>query len=275
MISPADSTLNAPAGVVVDRAGNIIIADTNNHRVVMISSFKNAVTTNGASFKAEPVAAESIASIFGNNLAIGSQVATTLPLPFELSGTTVKVRDSAGVERLAPLFYAGAGQVNYQIPAGTAVGFATIFVTNSNGEISTGAVNVTTTQPGIFSATSDGAGAAAATLLFIKNGVRTTGVVAPCTAQGCNAIPIDLNAYDESYLEMYGTGIRANSGLGNVAATIGGVNVPLLYAGAHCCFVGVDQINLQLPKSLTGKGLIDVVLTVDGKVANAVKINVK
>jgi uncharacterized protein (TIGR03437 family) len=276
VIAPADATLNAPAGVVVDRAGNIIIADTNNHRVVMISTFKNIASVNGASFQAAlPVATESIASAFGNNLAIGSQAATTLPLPTELSGTTVKVRDSAGVERLAPLFYAGAGQVNYQIPAGTAAGFATIIITNSNGEISTGAVNVVATQPGIFSATSDGAGAAAATLLFIKNGVRTGGVVAPCTAQGCTAIPVDVNAYDETYLEMYGTGIRANSGLGNVTVTIGGTTVPVLYAGAHCCFVGVDQINLSLPKSLAGKGLVDVVLTVDGKVGNAVKINVK
>ncbi len=276
VIAPMDATLNAPAGVVVDRAGNIIIADTNNHRVVMISAFKNVASVNGASFSAAlPVAAESIASAFGNNLAIGSQAATSLPLPTELSGTTVKVRDSAGVERLAPLFYAGAGQVNYQIPAGTAAGFATIIVTNSNGEISTGAVNVVTTQPGIFSATSDGAGAAAATLLFIKNGIRTGGVVAPCTAQGCTAIPIDVNAYDETFLELYGTGIRANSGVGNVTVTIGDVTVPVLYAGAHCCFVGVDQINLSLPKSLVGKGLVDVVLTVDGKITNAVKINLK
>ena len=276
LIAPADANFNAPAGVVVDRAGNIIIADTNNHRVVMISAFKNVASVNGASFTATlPVAAESIASAFGSNLAIGSQAATTLPLPTELIGTTVKVRDSAGVERLAPLFYAGAGQVNYQIPAGTAAGFATIIVTNSNGEISTGAVNVATTQPGIFSATSDGAGAAAATLLFIKNNVRTGGAVAQCTAQGCTAIPIDVNAYDDTYLELYGTGIRANGGLPNVKATIGGTSVPVLYAGAHCCFVGVDQINLQLPKSLAGKGLVDVVLTVDGKVGNAVKINVK
>jgi uncharacterized protein (TIGR03437 family) len=275
IIAPSEAGFNAPAGVVVDRAGNIIVADTNNHRVVVIAAFKNAVSVNGASFQATPVAAESIASVFGNNLTIGTQIATTLPLPTELSGTTVKVRDSLGNERLAPLFYAGAGQVNYQIPAGTAAGFATIIITNSNGEISTGAVNVTTIQPGVFSATSDGAGAAAATLLFIKNGVRTGGIVAPCTAQGCNAVPIDLNAYDETYVEMYGTGIRANSGLSNVTATIGGVNVPLLYAGAHCCFVGVDQLNLLLPKSLVGKGLVDVVLTVDGKVANAVKINVK
>ncbi len=134
---------------------------------------------------------------------------------------------------------------------------------------------MTNLQPGIFSATSDGAGAAAATLLFIKNGVRTGGVVAPCTAQGCTAIPLDVTAYDETFLELYGTGIRANSGLSNVTATIGGATVPVLYAGAHCCFVGVDQINLSLPKSLAGKGLVDVVLTVDGKVGNAVKINVK
>ncbi len=36
-----------------------------------------------------------------------------------------------------------------------------------------------------------------------------------------------------------------------------------------------DQINPRLPRSLARRGDVDVVLTVDGKTANTVKINVK
>ncbi len=271
-----NATLNAPAGVAVDALGNMFIADTNNHRVVVVAAYKATASVNAANYLPnQPVAVESVVAAFGANLATRDQAAAQLPLPTEMAGTSVKVRDSKGVERLAPLFYVGKSQVNYQIPAGTASGFATVIITNGNGEIWTGAVNVVDVQPGVFSATSDGGGLAAASILFIKGGQRTNGIVANCGAQGCAANPIDVNANDEVYLEMYGTGIRKNSGLSNVTAMIGGVSVPVLYAGAHCCYFGVDQVNLPVPKSLAGRGAVDVVLSVDGKVANRVTINVK
>jgi hypothetical protein len=43
------------------------------------------------------LASESIVAAFGAGLATATQVATSLPLPTTLAGTTVKVRDNAGV----------------------------------------------------------------------------------------------------------------------------------------------------------------------------------
>ena len=41
-------------------------------------------------------------------------------------------------------------------------------------------------------------------------------------------------------------------------------------------FVGLDQVNLgPLPRSLTGRGEVDIVLTVDGKVANTVTVTIQ
>ncbi|MGH9802462.1 MAG: hypothetical protein ACRD82_19015, partial [Blastocatellia bacterium] len=40
-------------------------------------------------------------------------------------------------------------------------------------------------------------------------------------------------------------------------------------------FVGLDQINLRLLRNLIGRGDVDVVLMVDGKTANTVRVNVK
>jgi uncharacterized protein (TIGR03437 family) len=58
-----------------------------------------------------------------------------------------------------------------------------------------------------------------------------------------------------------------------VIATIGGVRVPVLYAGAQSQFPGLDQINLgPIPQSLVGKGEVDVILTVDGVPANTVRL---
>lgn len=59
---------------------------------------------NAASYGAGAVAADSIVSLFGANLATATQVGSTIPLPTELAGTTVKVRDSLGTERQASLF---------------------------------------------------------------------------------------------------------------------------------------------------------------------------
>jgi len=51
--------------------------------------------------------------------------------------------------------------------------------------------------------------------------------------------------------------------------------VPVVFAGPQGQFTGLDQINVQLPASLAGKGEVDVVLTVDGVVANTVRANLQ
>jgi len=46
------------------------------------------------------------------------------------------------------------------------------------------------------------------------------------------------------------------------------------YAGPQGGYAGLDQVNIRVPRSLAGRGNVDVVLTVDGKTANAVTIKV-
>lgn len=74
---------------------------------------------------------------------------------------------------------------------------------------------------------------------------------------------------------MFGTGMRNVSSLAAASLTIGGTNTELLYVGTQGDFVGLDQINVRLPRSLIGRGEMDVTLTMDGKVANTVRISVK
>jgi len=56
---------------------------------------------------------------------------------------------------------------------------------------------------------------------------------------------------------------------------IGGQSAEVLYAGPQGAFVGLDQVNLRLARSLAGLGEADLVLTVDGKAANTVRIGIR
>src|SRR5262249_56388383 len=96
----------------------------------------DVVTTSAASYSTAAITSKAIVAAFGQHLATATQAAPTLPLPTTLAGTQVKVKDSAGLERLAPLFFVSPGQVNYQIPAGTAAGPAPLIVISSDGPVS-------------------------------------------------------------------------------------------------------------------------------------------
>jgi uncharacterized protein (TIGR03437 family) len=234
---------------------------------------------SAASYSDLSQAAESIVSVFGTNMAISVAVAGTNPLPTSLVGTTVRVKDSAGNERLAPLFYVSPGQINYQIPPGTTPGTAIVTITSGNGTVSTGTMQITSVAPGLFAANANGQGVAAAVALRVKaDGTQIQEQVARFDqAQGkFVTTPIDLGAQsDQVYLVLFGTGIRFHSGLQGVSTNIGGVNVEASYAGAQGSFVGLDQVNLLLPRSLIGRGEVSVFFAADGKLSNTVSINIK
>ena len=72
---------------------------------------------------------------------------------------------------------------------------------------------------------------------------------------------------------LYGTGIHNHAN--PVVATVGTAQVTAAYAGAQGYYVGEDQINIQLPASLAGSGVISVSLAVDGQTSNSVKIQIQ
>ncbi|MEP7339664.1 MAG: SBBP repeat-containing protein [Acidobacteriota bacterium] len=230
---------------------------------------------SAASFSGPSLASEEIVAAFGANLASGTEIAQTVPLPTSLLGTTVKVKDKNNAERSASLFFVSPGQINFQIPAGTAEGKATLTVTNSqNVEVST-TVLIEKTAPGLFAANANGKDVAAAVVVRIKSdGSQIFEPVAQLVEMNkLVPLPIDFGpASDQLFLVLFGTGWRNRSALDKVTAQIGGVSVPVQFAGAQGSFVGQDQINLQLPRSLAGSGETVVAVTVDGQLANLVTV---
>ncbi|MGH9842280.1 MAG: IPT/TIG domain-containing protein, partial [Blastocatellia bacterium] len=239
----------------------------------------NAVTSvSAASFKPE-VAVESIVAAFGARLATATVVTTVQPLPTSLAGTTVKVKDSAGAERLAPLFFVAPAQVNYQMPPGTAPGAARVTVTSGDGAVSVGTANVASVAPSLFAANADGQGVVAGVVLRVgSDGSQRFEPVSRFDPSQNRfvSVPIDLGPEGEQvFLILSGMGFRHRSALSAVSCQIGEANADVLYAGATPGFVGLDQSNLRLPRSLAGRGEADIVLTVDGKTANVVKVNIR
>jgi len=237
----------------------------------------SAVTTaSAASFNGDGVASESIVAAFGAGLATASQAATTLPLPTEMAGAAVRVRDSAGVERLAPLFFVAPAQINCLIPPGTAPGDAAVTVTNTGNVAATGGVKIAVSAPGLFSANANGQGVAAGVALRVKgDGVRVFEPIAFFDPAQNRFVPsaIDLGpGSDQVFLVLFGTGFRNHSSL---EMEIGGTNAEVLYAGPQGELVGLDQVNVRLLHSLLGRGEVDLSLTVDGKTANTVRVQIR
>jgi uncharacterized protein (TIGR03437 family) len=216
------------------------------------------------------VAPDSLAALYGTNLASQTASATAQPLPMSLGGVSVSVTDAAGTTRSAPLIYVSPTQINLEVPDGTAAGTATFTITNGS-TTTTATANVLTVAPSLFSADGTGTGVAAASAV---QGQATVSVF-QCGSSGCTAAPIDVAVDTPIYLTLYASGIRHLDSLSNVRVTINGISVPVSYAGAQPSFAGLDQVNVSLPPSLQGSGLSSVLLTVDGRTSNAVQVDIQ
>ncbi|MBI1761923.1 MAG: hypothetical protein HYR56_10855 [Acidobacteria bacterium] len=247
--------------------------------LVTIPAVGPLATVSAASFATDGLAPETIGAAFGSNLATGTTVATSVPLPTTLGGVSVRVRDSNNVERLAPLFFVGIGQINYLIPAGTANGQALVTVSNAGGPVASGPLAIATVAPGLFTFEANGRGYAAGYALRVPaSGPQSAAFFARLDSATNRYVanPIDFGAAtDRTFCIFFGTGIRGRSALANAQAFIGGTRLAVDYASAQGDLVGLDQVNIEVPRSLAGRGDLDLFLTVDGKLANTVRVNFK
>jgi uncharacterized protein (TIGR03437 family) len=225
------------------------------------------------------VARNSIVTLHGENLAPSTRTAIPPFLPTSLANTRVKVKDAAGVERPAPLYFVSPDRITYLTPAQTSPGVALITVMNGGNIVAQGVASIAETDPGLFSADLSGQGYAAALVLRVRqDGSRVFEPVARFDFEENRfvAVPIDLsNEAEQVFLLLSGTGIRNHSGLVNVRAKVGSENAEVTFAGAEGILPGVDQVDLRLQPSLRGRGEVSVELSVDGRAANTVRIKLK
>jgi uncharacterized protein (TIGR03437 family) len=282
-----------PAGLAVDAYGDIYLAGNNAgpNLITTPGAFQTTSSNSGCCYhgfvakiavpvvtlapaaQIEPFAAESIISVYGTELATGTVVATTVPVPISLDGNTVTVTDSDGVARQAPLYFVSPSQINFEIPTGTAMGTATVTIQNQNGTTQSAVIQIGSVSPGIFEL--NGSGLVAAWVLPVISGAQQPLLpVWQVVAGGVVPLAVSLGPSTEQiYLEMYGTGIRNAK---TVTVTMGGLSVPVLYYGAAPGYAGEDQVNIgPLPAALAGQGSVKIGLAADGQQANAVTVTIQ
>jgi uncharacterized protein (TIGR03437 family) len=214
---------------------------------------------NIANYAADYIAPNSLASIYGANLTLSD-----IPV-------TVKVTDAAGVVWAASTFYQNYNRVDFLVPAGVAIGAATV-ATSSQLGATTAKTKISTVAPSLFSADQSGTGLAAGQFLTVSaSGTQT---LQSLVNANLSANPVDVSDPTASvYLILYGTGLRGYQQ--SVNCTVGGSAVPCL-AVAQGAFMGLDQVNIgPLPTTLKGKGTANIVVTADGVAANTVTGNFK
>jgi len=241
-----------------------------------------AVTATAADY-ARRVAPGGIAAVFGKDLVAGggSGAATTIPLPLSLRETMVYVDGVA-----APLFFASGGQINCQVPYGTAVGQAAVVVVREDGMATRGVVNVYTSAPAVFTADASGQGQASAQ----NSDYSLNGDPA--------ALPGAKRARKGDFVILYGAGAggrlidaangevltikegeAAGSPLPTTASspvvTIGGRPATVYFSGLAPGLVGLWQINLQVPPDAPSGKEVGVSITFGGQTANGVRLAVE
>lgn len=278
-IITADPAFNAD-GTELAVYGNLGVAQALPGTMLILDIEPANPTVNAASYQRPPLAPDTIVSIFGTDLANQTLAAPSSgALPTSLSSTTVSVMDAEGVTRSASLYFVSAGQINSVIPAGTGPGPAVVTVTNPEGVQSNSTVEVASVSPAFYTMNQTGTGVVAAYVQVVPaSGPQTSEPVYSCPGGGapCTTTPIDVsNSSDQYFLVMFGTGFRGRSALDQVSVTIGSQSVPVTYAGAQGQYEGFDQMDVQLPTSLAGAGVVNVVATVDGVQANVVQIQLQ
>jgi uncharacterized protein (TIGR03437 family) len=196
---------------------------------------------NGASFQ-HVYSPGMILSVFGSELAPSVASAGSVPLPVSTAGVAATVNNVA-----APLYYVSPGQLNIQIPFGTAVNQDASLKINNNGQIASYQFNVVETAPGIFtnSSGSIGSGNRGAIVSIYLTG---TGAMNPQLATG--AAPSDGTPVDS-----------LPKPLQNVSVTVGGIPAALQFVGNPPGLVGLTQINFYVPTNIAD-GTQPVVVTV-------------
>jgi len=176
------------------------------------------------------LAGGSLISLFGANLASSAIQANSLPLPTEASG----VRLTANGQALG-LLYVGPAQINAYLPPNVS-GLVQLRISNAEGQDST-TLWIEPSVPAIFTLNGTGTGPAAAV-----NAV--TGQIISSNNR------IGIGDYVALFVTGLGPTYRSDSV--DLAFTeprlfLGGQEVAVLFAGLTPGFVGLYQVNFQVP----------------------------
>ena len=234
---------------------------------------------SGASFAAAPaaVSAGSVISIFGTELATSSVGAVDLPLPTNIDGAEVLVNDIA-----APLFFVSPNQINAQLPwEFINAGMVNVQAVVNGVESNIVSISIAAQEPGLFATNQTGSGQGA----ILISGAGGS-LAAPTDSPGARPV-----TRGQELIEIFctGLGVVTNQPASGAPApdnplsetalpptvTIGDVPALVSFSGLGPGFVGLYQVNAQVPKNVPIGEAVPVVLTIGGVDSNTVTIAVQ
>lgn len=226
----------------------------------------SAPLVNAATFRLEPVAPVSLATLFVS-LPAASGFATAFPLPQQLGGVEVQLNDNP-----ARLIAVTPAQINLQVPSGLAPGTANLRVLRDGAEVFSGVAQIASSNPGLFLADllrNDQPGA----ILNQDSRLNTSevrarrGELIQIFATGAG--PLDTPVAD-GMPPPSGTLSRT---LRTPRVFIAGESAEVIFSGMSPEFPGLWQINVRIPESASIAKQVPVFLIGDdGAVSNAVTL---
>ncbi len=266
LVTGTDGTLYGTTGICPAGGDGTVFS-------IKLATPKPSINPGGlvtAASYAAPVAPGSIASVFGSFF-VPSVGVTQLPLPETLAGLSLQFNTIS----TAPLFFVSGGQVNLQVPwelAGQAQGSLTATLNGQSGTAQT--VNLATFAPAIFTTNAQGSGPGAildaSNRLVDASNPATPGStvlqifctgLGPVTNQPQTGSPAPLTSL--SYT------------LTTPTVKIGGALAGITFSGLAPGYVGLYQVNAEVPAGLTANTAAPVVISMQGTSSNTVTIAVQ
>jgi len=273
-----DASLTNPYNVVINAAGGLFVADAGNNAIRQLL-FPPVIAANGvvltAGYTAGPLVPGGIFSIFGSGFVVG---------PTYPSGDLYLV---AGLQVLInglsmPIYYADPHQINFQaasfLSPGTPANLVVTVGTNLVGSAAQ-SLSVAPVGPGIF--TLGGQFGNQGAILLGNSDLLAMPVTAGVPSQPVHAgdiVSIYCDALGATTPAVASGALAPGSPPATVQApvsvTIGGVNAPVSFAGLAPGFIGLYQVNAQVPTVPAGNS-VPVVMMQGGVTSNTATIAVQ